>query len=150
VAESAQRRFHGVPHFAQTQPQRLHPTLRRTVGGRLLPGHSGCRRHRHPGAYLAAVAHQQRHGADLQANEAAPDQSSGWLVLGDQDWVLGPGEIAAFDTTVTDWFGSIGRFAARTWFASDGESNVQDATSLTVWGGAKVEHTSDLNRPQRA
>ena len=72
------------------------------------------------------------------------------LVLGDQDWVLGPGEIAAFDTTVTDWFGSIGSFAARTWFASDGESNVQDATSLTVWRGAKVEHTSDLNRPQRA
>src|SRR6185503_12980821 len=24
-SESAQRRFHGVPHFAQTQPQRLHP-----------------------------------------------------------------------------------------------------------------------------
>jgi hypothetical protein len=63
--------------------------------------------------------------------------------------VLGPGEIVVFDTTVTDWFGSIGSFAARTWFASDGESNVQDATSLAVWGGARVEHPSDLNRPQR-
>ena len=28
------------------------------------------------------------------------------LVLGDQDWVLGPGEVAAFDTTVPHWFGS--------------------------------------------
>jgi mannose-6-phosphate isomerase-like protein (cupin superfamily) len=30
------------------------------------------------------------------------------LVLGDQDWVLGPGEVAAFDTTVPHWFGSTG------------------------------------------
>jgi transcriptional regulator with XRE-family HTH domain len=30
------------------------------------------------------------------------------LVLGGEDWVLGPGEVAAFDTTVTHWFGSTG------------------------------------------
>jgi transcriptional regulator with XRE-family HTH domain len=30
------------------------------------------------------------------------------FVLGDQDLVLGPGEIAAFDTTVPHWFGSTG------------------------------------------
>jgi transcriptional regulator with XRE-family HTH domain len=31
------------------------------------------------------------------------------LVLGDQDWVLGAGEIAEFDTKVPHWFGSTGR-----------------------------------------
>jgi transcriptional regulator with XRE-family HTH domain len=30
------------------------------------------------------------------------------FVLGDQDTVLGPGEVAAFDTTVPHWFGSTG------------------------------------------
>lgn len=30
------------------------------------------------------------------------------LVLGDQDWVLGPGEVASFDTRVPHWFGSTG------------------------------------------
>ena len=30
------------------------------------------------------------------------------FVLGEQDSVLGPGEIAAFDTTVPHWFGSTG------------------------------------------
>lgn len=30
------------------------------------------------------------------------------LVLGDQDWVLGPGEVASFDTKVPHWFGSTG------------------------------------------
>jgi transcriptional regulator with XRE-family HTH domain len=30
------------------------------------------------------------------------------LVLGDQDRVLGPGEVAAFDTTVPHWFGGTG------------------------------------------
>jgi transcriptional regulator with XRE-family HTH domain len=30
------------------------------------------------------------------------------LVLGDQDWVLEPGEVAAFDTRVPHWFGSTG------------------------------------------
>jgi transcriptional regulator with XRE-family HTH domain len=30
------------------------------------------------------------------------------FVLGDQDLVLGPGEVAAFDTTVPHWFGSTG------------------------------------------
>jgi mannose-6-phosphate isomerase-like protein (cupin superfamily) len=30
------------------------------------------------------------------------------LVLGDQDMVLGPGEVAAFDTKVPHWFGSPG------------------------------------------
>lgn len=31
------------------------------------------------------------------------------LVLGDQDWILGPGEIAEFDTQVPHWFGSTGQ-----------------------------------------
>jgi len=30
------------------------------------------------------------------------------VVLGDQDWVLGPGDVASFDTTVPHWFGSTG------------------------------------------
>ena len=30
------------------------------------------------------------------------------LVLGDQDWVLGPGEVAEFSTQVPHWFGSTG------------------------------------------
>jgi transcriptional regulator with XRE-family HTH domain len=34
------------------------------------------------------------------------------LVLGDQDWVLGPGEIAEFDTQVPHWFGSTGEAPA--------------------------------------
>ena len=34
------------------------------------------------------------------------------FVLGDQDLVLGPGEVAAFDTTVPHWFGSTGEAPA--------------------------------------
>jgi transcriptional regulator with XRE-family HTH domain len=34
------------------------------------------------------------------------------LVLGDQDWVLAPGEVAEFDTRVPHWFGSTGDGAA--------------------------------------
>lgn len=34
------------------------------------------------------------------------------LVLGDQDWELGPGEIAEFDTRVPHWFGSAGNGSA--------------------------------------
>jgi len=30
------------------------------------------------------------------------------LVLGDRDWILGPGEVAEFDTQVPHWFGSTG------------------------------------------
>jgi transcriptional regulator with XRE-family HTH domain len=30
------------------------------------------------------------------------------LVLGDRDWVLGPGEVATFDAQVPHWFGSTG------------------------------------------
>ena len=31
------------------------------------------------------------------------------FILGDQDLVLGPGEVASFDTTVAHWFGSTGK-----------------------------------------
>ncbi len=31
------------------------------------------------------------------------------LLLGDRDWVLGPGEVATFDTQVPHWFGSTGK-----------------------------------------
>ena len=34
------------------------------------------------------------------------------FVLGDDDWVLGPGEVASFDTTVPHWFGSTGEAPA--------------------------------------
>ncbi len=34
------------------------------------------------------------------------------LVLGDRDWVLGPGEVAEFDTDVPHWFGSTGHAPA--------------------------------------
>ena len=34
------------------------------------------------------------------------------LVLGDQDWVLGAGEVAEFDTQVPHWFGSTGEESA--------------------------------------
>ncbi len=34
------------------------------------------------------------------------------FILGDQDLVLGPGEVAAFDTTVPHWFGSTGEASA--------------------------------------
>ena len=30
------------------------------------------------------------------------------FILGDQDWVLAPGDVATFDTTVPHWFGSTG------------------------------------------
>jgi quercetin dioxygenase-like cupin family protein len=34
------------------------------------------------------------------------------LVLGEQDWVLGPGEVAEFETRVPHWFGSTGQETA--------------------------------------
>jgi transcriptional regulator with XRE-family HTH domain len=45
------------------------------------------------------------------------------LVLGDQDWVLGPGEVAEFDTRVPHWFGSPGHEPAEilSIFARPGE-----------------------------
>ena len=59
------------------------------------------------------------------------------LVLGDQDWVLGPGEVAAFDTQVPHWFGSTGRRAGgdpqhlRPTRRADDRSNVAADTDLT-------------------
>ncbi|MEU8234419.1 cupin domain-containing protein [Actinoplanes sp. NPDC048967] len=45
------------------------------------------------------------------------------LVLGDQDWVLGPGEVAEFDTQEPHWFGSTGNEPAEilSIFARPGE-----------------------------
>jgi transcriptional regulator with XRE-family HTH domain len=45
------------------------------------------------------------------------------LVLGDQDFVLGPGEVAEFDTKVPHWFGSAGEQPAEilSIFARPGE-----------------------------
>jgi transcriptional regulator with XRE-family HTH domain len=34
------------------------------------------------------------------------------FILGDDDWVLGPGEVASFDTKVPHWFGSTGEAPA--------------------------------------
>jgi hypothetical protein len=35
------------------------------------------------------------------------------LPLGDEDWIVGPGEITNFDTAVTHWFGPHRRCARR-------------------------------------
>jgi transcriptional regulator with XRE-family HTH domain len=45
------------------------------------------------------------------------------LVLGEKDWVLGPGEVAEFDTAMPHWFGSTGDEAAEilSIFARPGE-----------------------------
>ncbi len=45
------------------------------------------------------------------------------LVLGNEDWVLGPGEVAEFDTQVPHWFGSTGKEPAEilSIFARPGE-----------------------------
>lgn len=83
----------------------------------------------------AAVHHTATHAASPEGTSAADvaaalDQAGAWLkrlrtqrrmtltgvvkatgisksiVLGEQDWVLGPGEVASFDTAVPHWFGS--------------------------------------------
>lgn len=56
------------------------------------------------------------------------------LVLGDQDWVLGPGEVAEFDTQVPHWFGSTGDEPAEilSIFARPGEKmNVRTPASVS-------------------
>ena len=56
------------------------------------------------------------------------------LVLGDQDWVLKPGEVAEFDTQVPPWFGSPGNETAEILniFARPGERmNVRTPTPQT-------------------
>jgi quercetin dioxygenase-like cupin family protein len=45
------------------------------------------------------------------------------LVLGDQDWVLGPGEVASFDTKVPHWFGSTGDQPTEILSSSDDPAN---------------------------
>ncbi len=54
------------------------------------------------------------------------------LVLGDRDWVLGPGEVATFDTQVPHWFGSTGEEPAEilSIFRRPGER--MDARSLPM------------------
>ena len=39
---------------------------------------------------------------------AALDRVGARFILGDEDWVLGPGEVASFDTKVPHWLGSTG------------------------------------------
>jgi quercetin dioxygenase-like cupin family protein len=53
------------------------------------------------------------------------------LVLGDQDWVLGPGEVAEFDTRVPHWFGSTGEGPAEilSIFSRPGEHMAVRATT---------------------
>ena len=55
------------------------------------------------------------------------------LVLGDDDWVLGPGEVAEFDTKVPHWFGSTGREPAEilSIFARPGEKMTVRTTAGT-------------------
>ena len=56
------------------------------------------------------------------------------LVLGDRDWVLGPGEVATFDTEVPHWFGSTGNEPAEilSIFGRPGERmDIRTAPTLT-------------------
>lgn len=46
------------------------------------------------------------------------------FVLGDKDWVLGPGEVASLDTNVPHWFGSTGEEPAEILSISDDPANV--------------------------
>ena len=52
------------------------------------------------------------------------------LILGDRDWVLGPGEVAEFDTHVPHWFGSTGH---------------EPAEILSIFGrpGERMNHRTD-------
>jgi transcriptional regulator with XRE-family HTH domain len=54
------------------------------------------------------------------------------FVLGDQDWVLGPGEVASFDTKVPHWFGSTGDETAEilSIFGRPGERMIVRTTPL--------------------
>jgi transcriptional regulator with XRE-family HTH domain len=56
------------------------------------------------------------------------------LVLGDEDWVLGPGEVATFDTQVPHWFGSTGDEPAEVLsiFGRPGERSAVPAASPHV------------------
>jgi transcriptional regulator with XRE-family HTH domain len=56
------------------------------------------------------------------------------FVLGDQDWVLGPGEVASFDTKVPHWFGSTGDEPAEilSIFGRPGERMTVRTTSPSV------------------
>jgi transcriptional regulator with XRE-family HTH domain len=55
------------------------------------------------------------------------------FVLGDEDWVLGPGEVASFDTLVPHWFGSTGE---------------EPAEILSIFGRPGEHMTIRTGRPQ--
>jgi transcriptional regulator with XRE-family HTH domain len=61
------------------------------------------------------------------------------FVLGDQDWVLGPGEVVSFDTTVPHWFGSTGDEPAEilSIFGRPGERMTVRTTPPQVGGTAR-------------
>ena len=52
------------------------------------------------------------------------------LVLGEQDWILGPGEVVSFDTSEPHWFGSTGDEPAEilSIFARPGERMLERST----------------------
>jgi transcriptional regulator with XRE-family HTH domain len=56
------------------------------------------------------------------------------LVLGDQDWILGPNEVAEFDTKVPHWFGSTGNEPAEilSIFGRPGERMTVRTTPATL------------------
>jgi quercetin dioxygenase-like cupin family protein len=56
------------------------------------------------GAEVAEARSPDLRGAEVRA-------ASGYvrLQLGNEDWVLGPGEVAEFETQVPHWFGSLGQ-----------------------------------------
>lgn len=55
------------------------------------------------------------------------------LVLGEQDWILGPGEVVSFDTSEPHWFGSTGDEPAEilSIFARPGERMLERSTQRT-------------------
>lgn len=96
----------------------------------------GQRQDRHPAdpATRGNASLEDRHPDHQVAPEPRTRDGHEWsyvlsgrmrFILGDQDWVLGPGEVAAFDTNVPHWFGSTGDEPAEilSIFGSDGPAN---------------------------
>ena len=67
------------------------------------------------------------------------------LVLGDHDLVLGPGEVAEFDTQVPHWFGSTGKEPAEvlSLFGPQGDGSTRERSRSPT-------ATGDADRPQPA
>ena len=77
------------------------------------------------------------------------------LVLGDDDWILGPGEIAEFDTKTLHWFGSTGDTPTEilSIFGRPGEHMTVRTPTPTTWCQDRtlsVRHPAAHPRHRRA